>query len=338
MITLGFESSCDETSVSVIRDGREILSNEISSQIEVHRLFGGVVPEIASRKHVSSISPVLDLAMEKAGITYEEIDLIAATRGPGLIGALLVGLTAGRTLAMSLKKPFVGVNHIKGHICANYITHPHLEPPFVGLIVSGGHSYLIHVEDYVDFTLYGQTRDDAAGEAFDKVARAMGIGYPGGPIIDKMAKQGQPTYKLPRVWLEKDSYDFSFSGLKTAVLNELNISKQKGQEIVPENMAKSFQDAVVEVLVEKTFRLANQLKENKIVLAGGVSANSALRGAMEKRGKEEGKEIFYPDPSLCTDNAAMIASAGYFEFKKENKETSIFADPNLGLENEKQKD
>ncbi|MCD1147618.1 tRNA (adenosine(37)-N6)-threonylcarbamoyltransferase complex transferase subunit TsaD [Peptoniphilus sp. KCTC 25270] len=334
MITLGFESSCDETSVSIVKDGREVLSNEISSQIEIHRLFGGVVPEIASRKHVSSISPVLDIAMEKAGIGYEDIDLITATRGPGLIGALLVGLTAGRTLALALNKPFVGVNHIKGHICANYITHPQLEPPFVGLIVSGGHSYLIHVNDYVDFTLYGRTRDDAAGEAFDKVARAMGIGYPGGPIIDKLAKEGEPTYDLPRVWLEKDSYDFSFSGLKTAVLNELNIAKQKGIEIVPENMARSFQDAVVEVLVEKTYHLAYETGEKTIVLAGGVSANSALRKAMEERGEKEGFTIYYPDSILCTDNAAMIASAGYYEYHSKNRENIVYADPNLGLEKE----
>lgn len=334
MITLAFESSCDETSVAVLRDGREVLSNEISSQIEIHRLFGGVVPEIASRKHVSSISPVLDIAMEKAGIGYQDIDLVAATRGPGLIGALLVGLTAGRTLALSLNKPFVGVNHIKGHICANYITHPDLEPPFVGLIVSGGHSYLIHVKDYVDFDLYGTTRDDAAGEAFDKVARAMGIGYPGGPIIDKLAKEGQETYKLPRVWLEKDSYDFSFSGLKTAVLNELNISKQKGQEVRVVDMARSFQEAVVEVLVEKSFRLAKELGLDTIVLAGGVSANSALRAGMEERGLREAKKIYYPNPILCTDNAAMIGSAAYFEYIGGTGGTNVFANPNLGLENE----
>lgn len=334
MITLAFESSCDETSVAVIKNGREILSNEISSQIEIHQLFGGVVPEIASRKHVSSISPVLDIAMEKAGIEYKNIDLVAATRGPGLIGALLVGLTAGRTLAMALNKPFIGVNHIKGHICANYITHWDLEPPFVGLIVSGGHSYLIHVKDYVDFTLYGRTRDDAAGEAFDKVARAMGIGYPGGPIIDKLAKEGQEAYSLPRVWLDKDSYDFSFSGLKTAVLNELNISKQKGKEVNPADMAKSFQEAVVEVLVEKSFRLANELGEKTIVLAGGVSANSALRLAMEKKGQEQGKKIYYPNPILCTDNAAMIASAGYYEYKKNPLNKEVYANPNLGLEAE----
>ena len=334
MITLAFESSCDETSVAVIKNGREILSNEISSQIEIHQLFGGVVPEIASRKHVSSISPVLDIAMEKARIEYKDIDLVAATRGPGLIGALLVGLTAGRTLAMALNKPFIGVNHIKGHICANYITHKDLEAPFVGLIVSGGHSYLIHVKDYVDFTLYGRTRDDAAGEAFDKVARAMGIGYPGGPIIDKLAKEGQEAYSLPRVWLDKDSYDFSFSGLKTAVLNELNISKQKGIEVNPANMAKSFQEAVVEVLVEKSFRLANELGQKTIVLAGGVSANSALRSAMEKKGQEQGKKIYYPNPILCTDNAAMIASAGYYEYKKNPLNKEVYANPNLGLEAE----
>ncbi len=331
MLTLGVESSCDETSVAVVRDGREILSNMISSQIEIHRLFGGVVPEIASRKHVSAILPMLDLALEEAGITMDDVDIICATRGPGLIGALLVGLTAARGLALANDKPFVGVNHIRGHICANYLTHKDLEPPFVGLIVSGGHSYLIHVTDYVDFTLYGKTRDDAAGEAFDKVARAMGIGYPGGPVIDKLAKEGKETYELPRVMLEPDSYDFSFSGLKTAVLNELNQAKQKGEAIRVADMAASFQAAVIDVLVEKSFRLAKELGEKTIVLAGGVSANSALRAAMESRGEREGVAIYYPDPVLCTDNAAMIASVGYYSYLK-GEEGEVYADPNLGLE------
>ncbi|MDY3118126.1 MAG: tRNA (adenosine(37)-N6)-threonylcarbamoyltransferase complex transferase subunit TsaD [Peptoniphilus sp.] len=331
MLTLGVESSCDETSVAVVRDGREILSNKISSQIEIHRLFGGVVPEIASRKHVSAILPMLDLALEEAGVTMDEIELICATRGPGLIGALLVGLTAARGLALAKGKPFVGVNHIRGHICANYLTHKDLKPPFVGLIVSGGHSYLIHVTDYVDFTLYGKTRDDAAGEAFDKVARAMGIGYPGGPVIDKLAKEGEETYDLPRVMLEAGSYDFSFSGLKTAVLNELNQAKQKGEEIRVADMAASFQAAVVDVLTEKAFRLAKELGEETIVLAGGVSANGGLRSAMEARGEREGVAIYYPDPVLCTDNAAMIASVGYYSYRKGEKGGS-FADPNLGLE------
>lgn len=331
MLTLGIESSCDETSVAVVKDGREILSNIISSQIEIHRLFGGVVPEIASRKHVSAILPVIDLALEEAKITMDDVDIIASTRGPGLIGALLVGLTAGRGLALATGKPFVGVNHIRGHVCANYLTHPDLEPPFVGLIVSGGHSYLIHVEDYIDFTLYGKTRDDAAGEAFDKVARAMDIGYPGGPVIDKLSKEGKETYELPRVMLERGSYDFSFSGLKTAVLNELNNAKQKGEEIRVADMAASFQNAVVDVLTEKTYRLAHELGEKKIVLAGGVSANSGLRAAMEKRGAEEGIEVYYPDPILCTDNGAMIASVGYYSYMK-GEEESVFADPNLGLD------
>ena len=331
MLTLGIESSCDETSVAVVKDGREILSNIISSQIEIHRLFGGVVPEIASRKHVSAILPVIDLALEEAKITMDDVDIIASTRGPGLIGALLVGLTAGRGLALATGKPFVGVNHIRGHVCANYLTHPDLEPPFVGLIVSGGHSYLIHVEDYIDFTLYGKTRDDAAGEAFDKVARAMDIGYPGGPVIDKLAKEGKETYELPRVMLERGSYDFSFSGLKTAVLFDLNNAKQKGEEIRVADMAASFQNAVVDVLTEKTYRLAHELGEKKIVLAGGVSANSGLRAAMEKRGAEEGIEVYYPDPILCTDNGAMIASVGYYSYMK-GEEESVFADPNLGLD------
>ena len=274
---------------------------------------------------------MLDLALEEADITMDDVDLICATRGPGLIGALLVGLTAARGLALANDKPFVGVNHIRGHICANYLTHKELEPPFVGLIVSGGHSYLIHVTDYVDFTLYGKTRDDAAGEAFDKVARAMGIGYPGGPVIDKLAKEGKETYDLPRVMLEPDSYDFSFSGLKTAVLNELNQAKQKGDEIRVADMAASFQAAVIDVLVEKSFRLAKALGEKTIVLAGGVSANSALRAAMESRGEREGVSIYYPNPVLCTDNAAMIASVGYYSHLK-GEENEVYADPNLGLE------
>lgn len=332
MIVLGIESSCDETSVAVLRDGREVLANEISSQIDIHREFGGVVPEVASRKHVESISPVLDIALESAGITWEDVDLVTATRGPGLIGALLVGLTAGRAAAMALDKPFIGVNHIEGHICANYITHPELEPPFVGLIVSGGHSYLVHVKDYVDFEVYGRTRDDAAGEAYDKIARAMSLGYPGGPVIDRLAKEGQPSYELPRIWLEPKSFDFSFSGLKTAVLNTLNHLNQHGEEVVPEDMARSFQDAVVEVLVEKSFRLAKKLDLDTIVLAGGVSANSELRRQMEIRGKEEGRKIYYPDPILCTDNGAMIASAGYFHFLKNEPKSAVYANPNLGLE------
>ncbi|MDO5036749.1 MAG: tRNA (adenosine(37)-N6)-threonylcarbamoyltransferase complex transferase subunit TsaD [Tissierellia bacterium] len=332
MITLAFESSCDETAVAILRDGREVLANEISSQIDIHKRFGGVVPEIASRKHVESVSPVLDMAMEKAGISFSDIDLVAATRGPGLIGALLVGLTAGRSLALALNKPFVGVNHIKGHICANYISHPDLEPPFTGLIVSGGHTYLIQVKDYVDFTLFGKTIDDAAGEAFDKVARHLGLGYPGGPVIDELAKKGQPLYDLPRIWLDEEAYDFSFSGLKTAVINLAHNLEQKGQEVHPAHMARSFQDAVVDVLVEKTCRLNDHLAYDKIVLAGGVSANSALRKAMEERAGQKGVQVFYPDPILCTDNAAMIASAGYFHYLQNGNKSGLYANPNLTLQ------
>lgn len=332
MITMGIESSCDETAVAILRDGREVLANQISSQIDIHKIFGGVVPEIASRKHVEAISPIMDLALEEAGLGFSDIDLVAATRGPGLIGALLVGLTAGRTLAWALAKPFVGVNHIKGHICANYITHPDLKPPFTGLIVSGGHTYLLDVVDYVDFKLHGQTIDDAAGEAYDKVARALGLGYPGGPIIDKLAKEGQEAYDLPRVWLEEDSLDFSFSGLKTAVVNLMHNRDQKGLETDPADMARSFQEAVVEVLVEKTFRLNQDLGHKKVVLAGGVSANSRLREAMEARGQEEGVQIYYPDPALCTDNGAMIASAGYFHYLQNGDKSGLYADPNLALQ------
>ncbi|MDO5301517.1 MAG: tRNA (adenosine(37)-N6)-threonylcarbamoyltransferase complex transferase subunit TsaD [Tissierellia bacterium] len=329
MISLGIETSCDDTGVAIVEDGRKILANVLSSQIDIHRLFGGVVPEIASREHLSNFLPVLDTVLEESGLSLEDIDLIGATRGPGLIGALLVGLTAGRSLSLATGIPFVGVNHLQGHICANYLTHPQLKPPFVALIVSGGHSYLLHVTDYLDYSLYGKTRDDAAGEAFDKVARAMGLPYPGGPVIDRLAKEGEETYKLPRVLLEENSYDFSFSGLKTAVLNELNRSKQMGEEIRKADLARSFQQAVVDVLVEKTYRLAEELGERTIVLAGGVSANSALKEAMVQRGGEEYK-IYAPTPKLSTDNGAMIASAAYFTHLKGGR-PQVFADPNLGL-------
>lgn len=332
MIVLGIETSCDETSVAVVKDGREVISNVISSQIDVHKKFGGVVPEIASRKHVESINNIINESVKEAGIDFRKIDLVAVTAGPGLIGALLVGLSSARALAYALKKPIIGVNHIEGHICANYISNPELEPPFISLIVSGGHTYLLYVKDYLEYELFGRTRDDAAGEAFDKVARAMGIGYPGGPIIDKLAKDGDDeSIDFPRVMLEKDSYDFSFSGLKTAVLNYLNSTKQKGEEVVVENVAASFQKAVVDVLLEKTFRLAKEKNMNKIVLAGGVSANSSLRERFIQRGKEVGIDIFYPDLTLCTDNAAMIASAGYFNYIKGNDKVKLFANPNLGL-------
>lgn len=332
MKVLAVESSCDETSVAVVEDGRKVYSNVIASQIDTHKKFGGVVPEIASRQHVEAINTVLKEGLDEAGVDLKDIDIIAATKGPGLIGALLVGLSAGKTLALATNKPFVGVNHIVGHVCANYISFKDLEPPFIGLIISGGHTYLIEVKDYVDFTLHGRTVDDAVGEAFDKVARSMGIGYPGGPIVDKLAKEGKETIDFPRVMIKEDNYNFSFSGLKTAVLNYLNSTKLRGEEIVIEDVCKSFQEAVVDVLLEKSFRLAREKNMDKIVLCGGVSANSRIREAFEEKGDKENIKIFYPELKLCTDNAAMIASAAYYEYMAGNLDEENFANPNLGLE------
>ena len=332
MKVLAVESSCDETSVAVVEDGRKVYSNVIASQIDTHKKFGGVVPEIASRQHVEAINTVLKEGLDEAGVDLKDIDIIAATKGPGLIGALLVGLSAGKTLALAANKPFVGVNHIVGHVCANYISFKDLEPPFIGLIISGGHTYLIEVKDYVDFTLHGRTVDDAVGEAFDKVARSMGIGYPGGPIVDKLAKGGKETIDFPRVMIKEDNYNFSFSGLKTAVLNYLNSTKLRGEEIVIEDVCKSFQEAVVDVLLEKSFRLAREKSMDKIVLCGGVSANSRIREAFEEKGDKENIKIFYPELKLCTDNAAMIASAAYYEYMAGNLDEKNFANPNLGLE------
>ena len=331
MKVLAVESSCDETSVAVVKDGREVYSNVIASQIDTHKKFGGVVPEIASRQHVEAINTVLKEGLDQAGVKLEDIDIIAATKGPGLIGALLVGLSAGKALALATDKPFVGVNHIVGHVCANYISFKDLEPPFIGLIISGGHTYLIEVKDYVDFTLHGRTVDDAVGEAFDKVARSLGLAYPGGPVVDALAKKGKETIEFPRVMIKEDNYNFSFSGLKTAVLNYLNSTRLRGEEIVTEDVCKSFQEAVVDVLLEKSFRLVREKNMDKIVLCGGVSANSRIREAFEERGREENIKIFYPELKLCTDNAAMIASAAYYEYMAGKVDEENFANPNLGL-------
>ena len=331
MKVLAVESSCDETSVAVVENGREVYSNVIASQIDTHKKFGGVVPEIASRQHVEAINTVLKEGLDQAGVKLSDIDIIAATKGPGLIGALLVGLSAGKALALSTGKPFVGVNHIVGHVCANYISFKDLEPPFIGLIISGGHTYLIEVKDYVDFTLHGRTVDDAVGEAFDKVARSLGLPYPGGPVVDALAKKGKETIEFPRVMIKEDNYKFSFSGLKTAVLNYLNSTRLRGEEIVIEDVCKSFQEAVVDVLLEKSFRLAREKNMDKIVICGGVSANSRIREAFEERGSKENIKIFYPELKLCTDNAAMIASAAYYEYMAGKVDEENFANPNLGL-------
>ena len=315
-LILGIESSCDETSASVIKNGRYILSNVISSQIDLHKKYGGVVPEIASRKHVELIMPVINQALEEAGVTLNDIDAIGVTYGPGLVGALLVGLTAAKAIAFTTGKPLVGVHHIEGHIAANYLQYPGLEPPFVCLVASGGHSHIVLVESYDKFEILGQTRDDAAGEAFDKISRAIGLGYPGGPLIDKYAAQGNSkAVKFPRVQFEDGSLDFSFSGLKTAVLNHLNRLEQTGEQVNIPDVAASFQQAVVDVLVKNTIRAAKQKGVDKIALAGGVAANSQLRSEMKSQAKKQGIEVLYPDLILCTDNAAMIGCAAYFEYK-----------------------
>lgn len=312
---LGIESSCDETSAAVVVNGRKVLSNIIASQIDLHAEYGGVVPEIASRKHVELIIPVIDTALKEAGITLEDVDAIAVTYGPGLVGALLVGVTAAKAVAAALDKPLIKVHHIEGHIAANYISHPKLKPPYIGLIASGGHSHIVHVKDYLDIEILGMTRDDAAGEVFDKIARVLGLGYPGGPVIDKQAKLGnRKAVRFPRVNFPGGSYDFSFSGLKTAVINHVNQARQKGEELNIPDICASFQQALVDVLVDHTLKAAKNLNVNKIVLAGGVAANSLLRETLKSKAQKIGMEALYPTPVLCTDNAAMIASAGYYSF------------------------
>ena len=313
-LTLGIESSCDETSVAILRGGREILANVISTQIPVHRKFGGVVPEIASRKHIVNIMPVLDEALHEAGVTLADIDRIAVAYGPGLVGALLVGVSAAKTLAFALDKPLVAVNHLEGHIFANFLSHPDLQPPFMALVVSGGHTSLVHVKDYNHFSLMGQTRDDAAGEAFDKVARVMGLPYPGGPQIDKLAKEGNPdAIDFPMALNEKGNYEFSFSGLKSAVLNYLNSMNLKHIEINKADVAASFQKSVVNILVHKAVEAARQTGMKKLVLAGGVAANSSLEEHLRRATEENNLEFYYPSKILCTDNAAMIACRGYYQ-------------------------
>lgn len=333
VITLGVETSCDETSIAIVKNGREVLTNRISSQIDLHKKFGGVVPEVASRKHIETIDYILDDALNEAKLSLNDIDNIAVTYGPGLVGALLVGLSYAKALSFALDKPLIGVNHIEGHISANYIEYPDLEPPFVCLIVSGGHSHLVYIKDYGKYEILGRTRDDAAGEAFDKIARAMNLGYPGGPIIDDLAKKGnKDAIDFPRSYLEEDSFDFSFSGLKSAVLNYLNSMKQKGEDIVVEDVCASFQNAVIEVLVDKTVKLANMKNSKIIAIAGGVASNSGLRELMKKKAGEYNIEVKYPSRLLCTDNAAMIASAGYYNYiNNKYSDLSLNAVPNLKL-------
>ncbi len=313
VLVLALESSCDETSAAVVKNGREVLSNIIASQIDIHKAYGGVVPEIASRKHVDVINEVVEQALDEANISKKGLDGIAVTFGPGLVGALLVGVSAAKALAFGLSLPLIGVHHIEGHISANYIEYPDLEPPFICLVVSGGHTQIIHVTNYGKYEVIGQTRDDAAGEAYDKVARVLGLGYPGGPAVDRIARLGNPqAVNFPRVQLKDNPYDFSFSGLKTAVINHLHNLEQKGETYITEDIAASFQEAVVDVLVKKTIDAAEELGQKKIVIAGGVAANSSLRMRMDMETRKRGIRLYYPSPILCTDNGAMIASAGYY--------------------------
>lgn len=311
---LGIETSCDETAAAVVQNGRHILSNIVNSQIDIHRRFGGVVPEVASRKHVENIGLVVQKAMDESGLAYADLDAVAVTNRPGLIGALLVGLSFAKAFAYGINKPLITINHLNGHIYANLLEHPHLEFPAICLVVSGGHTSLLLMQSEMDYQLIGATLDDAAGEAFDKVARFLGLGYPGGPAIQKAAELGQAgRYTLPRVFLKRPELEFSFSGLKTAVMNEWRKAQQRGEANV-EDMAAEFQTALIEILVGKTIQATEQYQARSIIMAGGVAANGPLRELMTKRGQEIGRPVHYPSLSLCTDNAVMIAAAAYPEF------------------------
>ena len=325
IIVLGIESSCDETSVAVVKNGREVLSNIIDTQIKIHEQFGGVVPEIASRNHIEAISRVAKTALKEANLTFKDIDVIAPTYGPGLVGALLVGVSYARGLAYALNKPLVGVNHLEGHIAANYITHKDLEPPFLCMLTSGGNTQIVYVKDYCDMEVLGKTRDDAIGEAFDKVARVIGLGYPGGPKVDKLAQEGKPTINFPKTHFE--NLDFSFSGIKTAVIN----LHHKNPDVKKEDLCMSFEKAVTEVLIENITKAVEKTGIKKIVLAGGVSANTHIRSEFKKLEKQEIK-IYEPDLKLCTDNAAMIGTAGYYRYLNGDRaENTLNAVPNLKI-------
>ena len=332
-LILAIESACDETAASVVKNGRCVLSNIISSQIAIHTLYGGVVPEIASRKHIEKINQDVEAALKADDVTLDDIDAIGVTYGPGLVGALLVGVAEAKKIAYAKKKPLVGVHHIEGHVSANYIEHPDLEPPFLCEIISGGHTHLVIVKDYGSFEILGRTRDDAAGEAFDKVARAIGLGYPGGPKIDKLAKEGNPhAIDFPRAHMEDAPYDFSFSGVKSAVLNHLNKCRMTGEPIVEADIAASFQQAVVDVLVDNAIRAAKDYHMDRLAIAGGVASNGALRAAMEAACEKEGIRFYRPSPIFCTDNAAMIGVAAYYEYRKGTRHGwDLNAVPNLKL-------
>ena len=330
---LAIESSCDETAAAVIHNGREVRSNVISSQIELHKLYGGVVPEIASRKHIEKINQVIEEALNEANVTLDDIDAIGVTYGPGLVGALLVGVAEAKAIAYAKNLPLVGVHHIEGHISANYIENPDLEPPFLCLVVSGGHTHLVKVADYGKYEILGRTRDDAAGEAYDKVARAIGLGYPGGPKIEKAAREGDPlAIPFPKAKVNDNPYDFSFSGVKSAVLNYINGCKMKNIEIVPADIAASFQKAVTDVLIAHAMHAAEEFKIDKLAIAGGVASNSALRDGMRAACQERGISFYHPSPILCTDNAAMIGAAAYYEYMAGTRHGwDLNAVPNLKL-------
>lgn len=330
---LAIETSCDETAAAVVENGRRVLSNVISSQIELHRLYGGVVPEIASRNHIERINQVIEQALEEADVTLNDIDAVGVTYGPGLVGALLVGVAEAKAISYARNLPLVGVHHIEGHVSANYIEHPELEPPFLCLIVSGGHTNLVIVEDYGVFRILGTTKDDAAGEAFDKVARAIGLRYPGGPEIDKLAREGNPqAISFPRARVEGAPYDFSFSGVKSAVLNYINQRNMQGQEIPKADLAASFQQSVIAVLVDHTMKAAEEFQIRHVAIAGGVAANRGLRSAMQAACEEKNLRLYYPSPIYCTDNAAMIGTAAYYEYQKGVRHGwDLNAVPNLRL-------
>ncbi len=330
---LAIESSCDETAAAVVHNGREVRSNVISSQIDLHKLYGGVVPEIASRKHIEKINQVIEEALKEAQTTLDDIDAIGVTYGPGLVGALLVGVAEAKAIAFARNLPLIGVHHIEGHISANYIENPELEPPFLCLVVSGGHTHLVCVKDYGKYEILGRTRDDAAGEAYDKVARAIGLGYPGGPKIDRLAKEGNPeAVKFPKAHMEDSPFDFSFSGLKSAVLNHINGCRMKGESFDPADIAASFQKAVVDVLVENSMHAVEVYGMNRFALAGGVASNSALREGMKSACEKKGIQLYYPSPILCTDNAAMIGAAAYYEYLSGTRHGwDLNAVPNLKL-------
>ena len=333
ILILGIETSCDETAAAVIKNGREILSNVIYSQIDLHTLYGGVVPEIASRKHIDKINQVIEEALKQAKVSLGDLDAIAVTYGPGLVGALLVGVAEAKAIAFGANLPLVGVHHIEGHICANFLASAELKPPFLCLVVSGGHTHLVNVKDYGEYEILGRTFDDAAGEAFDKVARAIGLGYPGGPKIDKVSCEGNPeAIHFPRAKVGDTGYDFSFSGLKSAVLNYLNSCEMKGEKVDRADVAASFQQAVVDVLVGNSMDAVEKYGAKKFAIAGGVASNKHLRAAFEEACKKRGVEFFLPPPILCTDNAAMIGCAGYYEFIKGVRSGyDLNAVPNLRL-------